>query len=117
MTLKVGSTGGYAEHRSARQVDRAAGVMMEVRWGFVGAGNVTEAKAAPAGAFTQDGSRVVAVARSDKGRAEQYARANGIARAYASVEELCADPDVNAVYVCTPHHLHRDHALAAIRAG
>ncbi|MDP8922018.1 MAG: Gfo/Idh/MocA family oxidoreductase [Chloroflexota bacterium] len=91
--------------------------MMEVRWGFVGAGNVTEAKASPSAAFTQEGSRVVAVARADKGRAEAYARANGIARAYGSVEELCADSDVNAVYVCTPHHLHKEHALAAIRAG
>jgi predicted dehydrogenase len=91
--------------------------MMEARWGFVGAGNVTEAKASPAGAFTQDGSRVVAVTRTDLRRAEAYARANGIARAYATVEELCADPDVNAVFVCTPHHLHREHALAAIAAG
>src|SRR5215207_8181664 len=90
---------------------------MDVRWGFIGAGNVTEAKAAPQGAFTQEGSRVVAVARADATRAEAYARANGIARAYASVEELCADPEVNAVFVCTPHHLHTEHVLAAIKAG
>jgi predicted dehydrogenase len=90
---------------------------MEARWGFVGAGNVTEAKASPAGGFTQDGSRVVAVTRTDLARAEDYARANGIARAYATVEALCADPEVNAVFVCTPHHLHKEHALAAIAAG
>jgi len=90
---------------------------MEVRWGFVGAGNVTEWKASPGGAFTQDGSRVVAVARSDLARGEAYARANGIARAYASVAELCADPEVDAVFVCTPHYLHQEHALAAIAAG
>jgi len=90
---------------------------MEVRWGFIGGGNVTEMKASPSGAFTQDGSRVVAVARSDSARARAYAQANGIAGAYDSVEALCADPDVNAVYVCTPHDLHQEHALAAIRAG
>jgi predicted dehydrogenase len=90
---------------------------MEVRWGLIGAGNVTEAKASPQGAFTQEGSRVVAVARAEAARAEAYARANGFARAYASVEELCADPEVNAVFVCTPHHLHTEHVLAAIRAG
>ena len=91
--------------------------MTDVRWGFVGAGNVTEAKASPAGAFTQDGSRVVAVARTDRARAEAYALAHCIDRAYGSVEDLCADPNVDAVYVCTPHHLHREHALLAIRAG
>jgi predicted dehydrogenase len=90
---------------------------MEVRWGFVGAGNVTEAKASPSGAFTQDNSRVVAVARSDKARAEAYAKEHGIPKAYGTIEELYADPDVNAVYVCTPHHLHREHALKAIQAG
>jgi predicted dehydrogenase len=90
---------------------------MEVRWGFVGAGSVTQAKASPTGAFTQERSRVVAVARADADRAEAYARANGIDRAYATVEALCADPEVDAVFVCTPHHLHTDHVLAAIRAG
>ena len=90
---------------------------MEVRWGFVGAGNVTEAKASPTGAFTQERSRVVAVTRTDLARAEAYAQKYGIARAYATVEELCADPEVNAVFVCTPHHLHKAHALAAIAAG
>ena len=49
----------------------------------------------PTGAFTQDRSRVVAVTRTDLARAEAYARQNGIARAYATVEELCADPEVN----------------------
>ena len=72
---------------------------MDIRWGFVGAGNVTLAKASPHGAFTQDRSRVVAVTRTDLARAEAYARTNGIARAYATVEELCADPEVNAVFV------------------
>jgi predicted dehydrogenase len=90
---------------------------MDVRWGFIGAGNVTLAKAAPIGAFTQDGSRVVAVARADAARAQHYADEHGIARAYSTVEELCADPQVNAVFVCTPHHLHTEHVLAAIQAG
>jgi len=88
-----------------------------IRWGFVGAGNVTEAKASPAGAFTQDGSQVVAVARANRSRAAAFAQANGIDRAYASVDDLVADPDVDAIYVCTPNHLHRQHALSAIRAG
>src|SRR4051794_2758114 len=90
---------------------------MEVRWGFVGAGNVTEAKASPSGAFTQKDSRVVAVTRSERSRAEEYARANNIPKAYGGIEELYADPEVNAVYVATPHHLHREHALKAIQAG
>ncbi len=37
--------------------------------------------------------------------------------AYASVEELCADPAVEAIYIATPHQMHRVHAEAALRAG
>jgi len=39
------------------------------------------------------------------------------ARAHASAEALCADPDVEAVYVATPHQLHAEHAVMAARAG
>lgn len=37
--------------------------------------------------------------------------------AYRSVEELCADPSVEAVYIATPHQMHVDHVLVAARAG
>ncbi|MDU8945721.1 Gfo/Idh/MocA family protein [Ovoidimarina sediminis] len=38
-------------------------------------------------------------------------------RAYGTVEALCRDPEVEAVYIATPHQMHRDHAIAAARAG
>lgn len=38
-------------------------------------------------------------------------------KGYESVEALCADPDVEAVYIATPHQMHVDHVLAAARAG
>lgn len=37
--------------------------------------------------------------------------------AYASVAEMCRSPEINAVYVATPTHLHCEHTLEAIRAG
>lgn len=37
--------------------------------------------------------------------------------AYASVEALCADPEVEAVYIATPHQMHREHAVLAAKAG
>ena len=39
------------------------------------------------------------------------------AKAYDTVEALCADPAVDAVYVATPHQFHREHALQAAQAG
>ena len=56
-------------------------------------------------------------ASRDLGRAEAYARAYHGRGAFGSYEEAAADPGVDAMYICTPHHLHRDHALMAARAG
>jgi phthalate 4,5-cis-dihydrodiol dehydrogenase len=39
------------------------------------------------------------------------------ARAYSDIEQLCADPAIDVVYIGTPHHLHRDHAMRAAEAG
>lgn len=38
-------------------------------------------------------------------------------KGYETVEALCADPAINAVYVATPHELHAEHSIAAARAG
>src|SRR5688572_12324907 len=62
--------------------------------------------------------RVVLVAAADA-RAEARARFTSDfgARAYESVEALCEDPQVDIVYVATPHQFHADHATLAARAG
>lgn len=56
-------------------------------------------------------------ASRDVERARDYAsRFNG-AGAFGSYEQAVADARVDAVYVCTPHHLHREHAALAFQAG
>ncbi len=56
-------------------------------------------------------------ASRDLGRAQEYASRLGGLDAFASYEAAVVDPGVEAVYVCTPHHLHREHASLAFRAG
>jgi phthalate 4,5-cis-dihydrodiol dehydrogenase len=67
--------------------------------------------------LTRD-KRVAPVAAADP-RAEARARfaADFSARTYATVEELCADPAVEIVYVATPHQHHARHAALAARHG
>jgi phthalate 4,5-cis-dihydrodiol dehydrogenase len=62
--------------------------------------------------------RVALVAAADT-RAEARERfiADFAAASYATVEELCADPAVEAVYVATPHQYHARHAVLAARRG
>ena len=56
-------------------------------------------------------------ASRDLGRARAYAEAYGGSEAFGSYEEAAADSRVQAMYVCTPHHLHREHAVMAAQAG
>jgi predicted dehydrogenase len=60
---------------------------------------------------------VVAVAARDRGRAEKFARKNGIATIHDSYEALLADPSVDAVYNPLPNGLHGQWTTRALEAG
>ena len=62
-------------------------------------------------------TELVAIASRDEPRARGRRRALGIPRAHGSYEALLADPDVDAVYIPLPNHLHAEWAIAAARAG
>ncbi len=74
-----------------------------------------------AGAARSDRVDVVAVGSRDRAKAEAFAASfaqGGVpARAHGSYEALLADPEVDAVYLATPHPQHARWAIAAARAG
>jgi predicted dehydrogenase len=70
-----------------------------------------------AGAREADGVELVAVASRDQGRAERYARDEGIPKAHGGYEALLADPEVEAVYVPLPNSLHIEWSIRALQAG
>jgi 1,5-anhydro-D-fructose reductase (1,5-anhydro-D-mannitol-forming) len=85
-------------------------------WGLIGASTI--AREWMIGAIrAQPGNDIVAVMSSDQARAEQYAQANEIRKAYSSVDQLLGDPQVGAVYVSTTNELHKAQTLAAAKAG
>jgi predicted dehydrogenase len=86
-----------------------------IRWGIAGPGRIAD-KVAPDFAHVPD-AELVAVASRSAARAEAFAERHRIARAYGSYAAIFADPEVDAIYLATPHRQHRDLAIAALRAG
>ena len=85
-----------------------------IRWGILGPGRIAD-KVVPDFVHVP-GAQVVAVGSRSQERADAFAERHGIARAHGSYEALLADPEVDAVYISTPHRQHLHVALAAIEA-
>jgi predicted dehydrogenase len=90
-------------------------VTEDIRWGIIGPGRIAQNVVKDFAVV--DGARAVAVASRSQERAEAFAGRHGLERAYGSYSELIADPDVDVLYLATPHPQHHALALAGIRAG
>jgi predicted dehydrogenase len=88
---------------------------MSVSWGVVGPGRIAEGVVADARHVP--GAEFVAVASRSAERAAAFAAKHGIARIHDSYQAIVDDPDVDVLYIATPHPQHRAVALAALRAG
>ena len=87
-----------------------------LRWGILSTANIGTGKVIP-GIKKADRCEVLAIASRDLQVAKGAAERLGISKAYGSYEELLADPDVDAVYVPLPNHLHAEWTIASARAG
>jgi predicted dehydrogenase len=88
----------------------------EIKWGILSTANIGIGKVIPAmrkSAF----SDVIAIASSDIYKAEQAAVTLGISKFYGSYEALLADPEIDAVYIPLPNHLHVPFTIKALAAG
>ena len=86
-----------------------------LRWGVLAPGGIAHKFVDAVHSYTA--GRVVAAASRDADRARAFAQVHGIPRAYAGYDRLVADPEVDAVYVASPHSAHLAHAVLAIEAG
>jgi 1,5-anhydro-D-fructose reductase (1,5-anhydro-D-mannitol-forming) len=87
-----------------------------VRYGILGFGHHGERRLAPAFDHTQN-SQLTGIWRRNQERARENAEHFGIAQVFASPEELCASPAIDAVFVASPDALHCEHTLLALRYG
>ena len=88
---------------------------MTFHWGLIGTGGISSAFAKDLELATDH--KVLAAGSRDLSKAKKFAGDRSIERAYGSYEELVHDPDVDAVYVATPHPGHLVATLMALEAG
>lgn len=86
-----------------------------IKWGILGTGWI-------ASQFTKDlayasNGEAYAVGSRTAESAEKFAAEYGIKKAHASYEDLVNDPEVDAIYVATPHPFHKENVLLCLRAG
>lgn len=86
-----------------------------VKWGILSTADINGKLLA--GAAESDDVHVVAVGSRDLPRAEEFALAWGIERAYGTYDELLADQDVEAVYIPLPNTMHSEWSIRALEAG
>ena len=88
---------------------------MTVRWGLIGASNIAREWVINAIRSQPDGE-IVSVMSSDAGRAQAYAKENGIGQYCTDINALL-DSGIDAVYISTTNELHYRQTLAAAKAG
>jgi predicted dehydrogenase len=88
----------------------------KLKWGLIGCGDIARKRVAPA---LRDlaSSELIAVNRANFELAEDFAVEFGAKRWYKDWRELIADPEIEAVYIATPVHLHAEQTIIAAQAG
>lgn len=87
----------------------------KVKWGIISTGAIANQFAKDL-AYAKNGIAYAVGSRSQEA-ADEFAARYDIPKAYATYEDLVNDPDVDAVYIGTPHPFHKDNALLALHAG
>ena len=86
-----------------------------IRWGILGPGSIAHKFAA--GLQTTPTGTLIAIGSRNQQRAEEFADQYGAPNRHDSYQALATDPEIDAVYIATPHPFHKDHSILCLEAG
>lgn len=86
----------------------------QLRWAVIGCGVIANQMAQ---SLALAGRSLHGIWNRTQEKAVAFAERYGIERVYESIEELCADPDLDAVYISTPHNTHIEYLRTVLSAG
>ncbi len=90
--------------------------MQKIRFGIIGSGGIAQKRTIP-GLLLAENAECTAIMDLSPEALDSVGERFGIARRYATVDELLAQPDIDAVYIATPVFCHREQVYAAATAG
>jgi 1,5-anhydro-D-fructose reductase (1,5-anhydro-D-mannitol-forming) len=96
-------------------VDGEHGRPVRLGWGLIGSSGFSDAIFAPA--LRNAGQRLLGAAGSTAEGSASFAARHGCPRTYDALPALLHDPDIDAVWIASPNHLHAEHVRAALEAG
>jgi xylose dehydrogenase (NAD/NADP) len=88
----------------------------KLRWGVVGCASIAIRSVIP-GIRSSETGEVAAIASRSPDKAKETADKLDIPKSYGSYEALLADPEIDAVYIPLPNHLHKEWTIRAAQAG
>ncbi|MFG6686004.1 Gfo/Idh/MocA family protein [Mariniflexile sp. HNIBRBA6329] len=89
--------------------------LKKIKWGIIGLGRIANSFATDL--LTIPDAELYAVASRDQEKADYFADKYDAKKAYNSYEALANDPEIDAVYIATPHALHKENALMCLEKG
>ncbi|HLU11829.1 MAG TPA: Gfo/Idh/MocA family oxidoreductase, partial [Oceanobacillus sp.] len=87
----------------------------KIRWGILSTGNIAHQFAR--GLSVLEDAELVAVGSRSQESSDKFGDEFNIPRRYASYEALANDPDVDAIYIGTPHPMHAENTILCLEAG
>lgn len=91
-------------------------VMKYINWGILSTGTIAKKFAATIAQLADCGN-VLAIASRNQETAHQFATDYNVPRAYSNYLDLVRDPDIDVIYIATPHSLHYENAKLCLEYG
>ena len=90
--------------------------MGTVKWGILGAAKIAKEQVIPAMKKSKN-TELYAIASRDISKAEDFCHKFAITKAYDDYNKLISDPNIDAVYIPLPNHLHVPFSINSLKAG